>query len=315
MTLRVNGKAIPEQAVLSELKRLMDFYGRHMSRDELGRHAEELYRRAREHAVGTQLLIEEVARRHVEAPDADVERALAEMVGKIGGEAKLDEALARQGLTREQFRASIRMGRQLDALVGRITSGVPEVTEQEVLKYHEEHPDRYVTPERAEVRHILVRPATGSEADKDTARACLLGIRQRVLEGEDFAELAAAHSECPSGKEAGGNLGWITRGTAVPEFDKAVFEDLEPGELSDPVETALGLHLIEKQESADVEPVSFDEVKERIRELMLHERRGEALSAYVEKLRAKAVIEEESEEDRARWEQVFDSFLDGHAPN
>lgn len=315
MTLRVNGKAIPEQAVLSELKRLMEFYGRHMTRDELGRNAAELYRRAREHAVGTQLLIEEVARRHIEVPDADVDRSLAGLVGKIGGEAKLDEALAQQGLTRDQFRASIRMGRQLDALVARITSGVPEVSEQEALQYYEEHPDRYVTPERAEVRHILIRPATDAEADKATARSRLLALRQQVLEGEDFADLAAAHSECPSGKEAGGSLGWIVRGTTVPEFDKAVFDELEAGELSEPVETALGLHLIEKQEAADVEPASFDEVKERIRELMLHERRGQALSAYVEKLRAQAAIEDESEEDRARWEQVFDSFLDGRAPN
>ena len=219
MTLRVNGQIIPDKAILAELKRLMEFYGQHMPREEVGRHAADLVERAREHAIGTHLLLEEVKRRHVEVPETDVAAALTDMVKRVGGEAKLAEMLSRQGLTHDQFLASIRVGKQLDTLVARVTSTASECTEEDLRKYFEEHAERYVAADQAQVRHILMRPASEAEGDQATTRSTLMGLKQKVLEGEDFGELASAHSECPSGKQSGGSLGWIARGIMVSEFD------------------------------------------------------------------------------------------------
>lgn len=315
MTLRVNGQIIPEKAILAELKRLMEFYGQHMPREELGRHAAELMERAREHAIGTQLLVGEVKRRHVEVPDEAVAAALGDMIKRVGGEARLAELLSQQGLSQEQFMSSIRVGKQLDALVARVTSTAAECTEEDLRTYYEEHAERYVADDKALVRHILVSPASGAEADQAATRSLLMGLKQKVLEGEDFADLAAAHSECPSGKEAGGSLGWIARGATVPEFDQAVFDDLEIGEISDAVQTSLGMHLIELQDKEPGEPLPFEEVKESIRELLTHERKGQALSEFVARLREKAVIEDSGTGADKDWESVFDSFLDGQKPS
>ena len=310
MKIKVNGQTISEKAVLAELKRQMDFYSQHMPREELGRHTEELLKRAREHAVGTQLLVEEVRRRNIEVSDADVDAAMSGMATKAGGVDKLKEILARQGLTLGQFQASIRVGKQLDALVARVTSGVPECEEAELRKYYEEHAERYVAPDQAQVRHILIRPDSASEADRATTRAKLMGLKQKILEGEDFAELAALHSECPSGKDVGGSLGMLVRGTIVPELNQAIFDDMELGEISDPVETSLGFHLLELQDKELGEPQMFEEAKASIQDLLHHERKGKALSQFVDQLRAKAVIEDDGVED-AHWEKLFDSFLDG----
>lgn len=317
MTLKVNGRVIPEKAILAELKRLMEFYGQHMPREELGRHAAELFERAREHAIGTQLLLEEVNRRHIEVSEADVAAAFADLVKKVGGEAKLAEMLVRQGLTHEQFQSSIKVGKQLDALVARITSTAAECTEDDLRKYFEEHPDRYVAPDQALVRHILMNPASQGETDKTVTRSLLMGLKQKILEGEAFDDLASAHSECPSGKQSGGNLGWIARGATVPEFDQAVFDDLEIGEVSDVVETSLGFHLIELLEKEMGEPLAFEEVRDSILELLTHERRGKVLSEFVAKLRAKAEVEmdDTGAGDTKSWEAIFDSFLDGQKPN
>ena len=315
MTLKVNGQKIPEKAVLAELKRLMEFYGQHMPREELGRHAAELVERAREHAIGTQLLVDEVKRRHIEVNDTDVAAALGDMIKRVGGEDKLTEMLVKQGLSHEQFLASMRVGKQLDMLVARITSTAPDCTEEDLQKYFEEHPERYLAADRAQVRHILMKPATNGEADQAVTRTTLMGFKQKVLEGEEFADLAAAHSECPSGKEAGGSLGWIVRGTTVPEFDQAVFDDLELGEISDPVQTSLGFHMIELQEKEVGDPLPYEEVKEGIRDLLTHERKGKALSDFVAQLREKATIEDTGDTDAKQWEGIFDSFLDGQKPN
>lgn len=311
MTLRVNGKIISETAILTELKRLIDFYSQHVSREELGRSMTELTRKAREHAIGTQLLIEEVKRRHIEIPDSEVDKAVAAMAAKAGGDHALDELLARQGLNRKQFSATVRAGKQLDQLVARIVSGVPECTEEELRAFHEEHAEQYVSPDRVQARHILVRPTSPTEADKASARSRLLSLKHQVLEGEDFADLAAVHSECASGKEHGGDLGWIARGAALPEFEQAVFDELEVGEISDVIETPLGFHIVEKLDHEEGEALPFEQVRDRIRELLTHERRGKALSDYVAQLRQDALIEESDDDDPGKWERIFDSFLDG----
>lgn len=88
---------------------------------------------------------------------------------------------------------------------------------------------------RAEASHILVK--TEAEA---------LDLKQQIADGASFADLAKQHSSCPSGK-AGGSLGQFNQGDMVPEFDAVIFSDLPIGEVSDPVKTQFGYHLIEVQ--------------------------------------------------------------------
>jgi parvulin-like peptidyl-prolyl isomerase len=137
-----------------------------------------------------------------------------------------------------------------------------------------------------------------------------MGLKQKILEGEAFADLAAVHSECPSGKAEGGSLGMLVRGAIIPELNQAIFEDMELGEISDVVETPLGFHILELQDKELGEPLTFEQAKPSIQELLHHERKGKALSQFVAHLREKALIEDDGVAD-AHWEKLFDSFLDG----
>ncbi|MHB8623093.1 MAG: peptidylprolyl isomerase [Sulfuricaulis sp.] len=92
------------------------------------------------------------------------------------------------------------------------------------------------------VRHILLRPSEIQSLDE--ARTKLLHLRDRIEHGEDFATLARAHSEDPDSAANGGDLGWVNPGQMVPEFEKAM-NALKPNELSQPVRTPFGLHLIQ----------------------------------------------------------------------
>jgi len=74
-----------------------------------------------------------------------------------------------------------------------------------------------------------------------------LDLKQQIADGADFAELAKQHSACPSGK-SGGSLGQFNRGDMVPEFDAVIFSDLPIGEVSEPVKTQFGYHLIAVQQ-------------------------------------------------------------------
>lgn len=88
---------------------------------------------------------------------------------------------------------------------------------------------------RAEARHILVD--TEDQAND---------LKKQIEGGTDFADLAKQHSKCPSGK-AGGSLGEFGQGDMVPEFDAVVFGDLPVGQVSEPVKTQFGYHLLEVQ--------------------------------------------------------------------
>ena len=88
---------------------------------------------------------------------------------------------------------------------------------------------------RAIASHILV----SSEAEA-------LDLKKQIEEGASFADLAKQHSSCPSGR-SGGSLGEFGQGDMVPEFDAVIFSDLPLGEVSDPVQTQFGFHLIEVQ--------------------------------------------------------------------
>lgn len=92
---------------------------------------------------------------------------------------------------------------------------------------------------RAAARHILVPDQQKAEE-----------IKQEIEQGADFAEMAKKHSQCPSGKQ-GGELGEFGQGDMVPEFDRVIFSDMPIGQVSEPVKTQFGYHLIDVKKRMD----------------------------------------------------------------
>ncbi len=135
-------------------------------------------------------------------------------------------------------------------------------------------------------RHILLR--TGSELSEAAARNRLVTYKQRVQTGTDFADLARQFSQDGSAS-AGGDLGWASPGQFVPEFEE-VMARLQPGQISDPLISRFGAHLIQVMERREV-PLSVREQREMVR-TQLREKKIEALySAWVEELRGRAYVE------------------------
>ena len=136
-------------------------------------------------------------------------------------------------------------------------------------------------------RHILLRPdALVTEQQVQTRIAQL---RERIAQGEDFAVLARAHSQDPGSGSKGGDLGWVTPGEMVPEFDKAM-DELEPGEISEPVKSRFGWHLIqvqERREQDDTEEHRRNSARESIRQ----RKTEEELQIWLRRLRDESYVE------------------------
>ncbi len=288
--IAVNGEVIPPEAIAFELSRLAQFYSRHMAEEQVRQQLPELRARAVEQAVGAKLLIAEAERLDLQVDEADIDERIAAMVKQAGGAERFAALLAKQRLSENGLRVQMRRGRRVDLLVERIVAEAPDPTEEDVRTHFEAHRDEYSRPERVLAQHILVKPAGEDEAARAQARAKLETIRNRVAAGASFADEAAAHSDCPSGKQ-GGSLGWVARGMMTEAFDQAVF-DLNLLELSGIIETEFGYHIIYKTAHEDSAPADFDEAREGVRDFLRHARRGELLASHVAELRARAKIEE-----------------------
>lgn len=289
--IKVNGQIIPDEAIDFELARLIKLYSEHISRDQIEQQMDLLRSKAKEQAIGAKLLIEEAERLDLRVSSERIEMKIKELVESAGGEEAFRDKTERQGISMEQLREGVERGAKVDLLVDRITEGIADPTEAEILDHYKAHAGEYTVPDSARVSHILIKPLSSSESDRNTAKSRLMEIRAEIEDSKDFAEQAAAFSECPSGRKTGGSLGWISRGMTVGDLDRVIFS-LGVGELSEVVETPLGFHILKKTDERAGGQAEFGDVKEKAREFLRHARRGEAIAAYVAELRKKAVIED-----------------------
>ncbi len=133
----------------------------------------------------------------------------------------------------------------------------------DLQRYYSSHQDDYRVPERARVRHILIKtPMAGPDGKMDQkavdeARAKAEDVLKQVKAGGNFADLAKKYSQDPGSAQNGGELGWIVKGQTVPEFEKTAFSQ-NPGQISGLVQTSYGFHIIqtEEKEPAHVKPLS-----------------------------------------------------------
>jgi len=135
-------------------------------------------------------------------------------------------------------------------------------------------------------RHILIRAAAGDDKASKEAEDKIKAIIVRLKKGEDFAKVASEATEDPSGKANGGDLGYFSKEQMVPEFSDTAFK-LDKGQISEPVKTQFGWHVI-KVEDKRVKPVPpFDEVKPQIENYVQRKAQAELVTS----LRASAKIE------------------------
>ena len=149
------------------------------------------------------------------------------------------------------------------------------VTDAEARTFYDGQVAQMKPEEEIKTRHILVE-------SEDEAKQ----LREKIAHGANFAQLAKEHSKDPGSKDDGGELGYFGRGQMVPQFEEAAFK-LQKGDLSEPIQTQFGWHLIQLDDRRQRKPPEFDEVKGRLVAAMVHRKAQEAVA----ELRGKAKIE------------------------
>ena len=149
-------------------------------------------------------------------------------------------------------------------LTGELLSENIQIDEEELVTHFEKKKESLLTQEQRQASHILIQVAAG--ADEETvnqAKAEAEDVLEQIRNGADFAELAEQHSDDPGSATQGGDLGFFARGAMVPEFDKTVFS-MEVDEVSEPVRTQFGFHIIRLTEVRGSEIPTLDDVREEL---------------------------------------------------
>ena len=138
-------------------------------------------------------------------------------------------------------------------------------SEDELRRYYDETADSYMVDEQRKASHILLGMEEGKTLEESPeVSAKLAQIQDRLKSGEAFEELAREFSDDPGSAQQGGDLGQVLRGVMVPPFEEALFALQEQGQISEPVLTSFGVHLIRLDEITPRKVKSFEEVREQI---------------------------------------------------
>jgi peptidyl-prolyl cis-trans isomerase C len=223
--------------------------------------------------------------------NAKVEEELKRFEEQFGSREKLEEELKKDGKSFEELRKMIESSQRQRAWFEPKIAALTEVTEDEMKKFYASTPEASRAPEVVRASHILLLtpPEGGEEIAKQKLKE-IQEIRAKIVAGEPFEIMAKNHSEDPGSKDKGGDLNYFRRGEMVKEFEDVAFS-LPAGEVSGPVKTQYGYHLIKVTDHKAAANVSFEEVKPRIQAFLEDRKRREAVRKVIDGLRAEATIE------------------------
>jgi len=156
-----------------------------------------------------------------------------------------------------------------------------------ILKLYEQRGGGEQLVDQAKVRHILIKPS--EILTNDEAHAKLLGVRQKIIDGADFAEQAKEYSEDIGSMLSGGDLGWSLPGQFVPEFE-SMMGQIEIGEVSVPFRSQFGWHILQVQERRS-EDMSENMMRNQASNLLRKRRFEEELQVWLQEIRDEAFVE------------------------
>lgn len=188
-----------------------------------------------------------------------------------------------------------------------------QLTDAQIQDYYNSHKDEYRTPERVRARHILLSTANKPKDEVAKIQAQADALLKQIKAGGDFAELAKKNSQDPGSAQKGGDLGWVSRGQMVKNFEDAVFT-LKPNEISNVVTTEYGFHIIQVLEKQPAHLQSLDEVKPAITVTLKNQTVFDRMQELADKARAELAKAPKNAEQIATQLNLQYMLVPGYRP-
>jgi len=250
-----------------------------------------------ENLISFELLYQESKKQGIKVEEATVVEKLRGVKERFPSEDAFKDMLRNSNLSEADMISQLRRGMAVEQFVDKEFVQKVAVSDKEMKDYYDTHQDRFKQPEQVHASHILIKVDPEADASRQAeARKEIEKIQKKVKKGEDFAALAKEHSQCPSNTK-GGDLGYFGRGQMVKPFEKAAFA-LEPGQVSDIIETRFGYHLIKVMDKKPERTLAYKDATGGLEQHLKQSKVRQEVLAYVEKLEEKAKVERFLVEDR-----------------
>jgi parvulin-like peptidyl-prolyl isomerase len=287
----VNDEAVTQSELDVYLRPLYEEMRKEVAGEELMGQLNQIRLKLLNQIIEDRLVFQQAKTLGINVDDAEIEGRLEELRSRFASETELEKKLQDQGLSlteiRERYRREITIRKLHDV---EIRSRVV-VSPQEIETFYRDRKNELADEEKLRLRSITVRKneeaVEKGTTDEDAKKKIEL-VRERLLKGESFEKLAQEFSEDGHG-QTGGEIGWIKRGEMLQTIDEVIF-DLKKNELSPVLETATGYHLFQIEEKSTSRIPPFEEVREKIQEILFREEAQQRFQEWMSELKARAYI-------------------------
>jgi len=284
MTLFVNGEKIEESEIKREFERLKPHYEQAFKDQDPKQQESQILDWSKENVIEMVLIKQEAKKNADPIPEAELESVLAKVKEQYTDQeqfykdfdAKDDEKI------KEILEMQIKVERRLEE----VHKDIPEPSKQDVSQYYEDNKEQLKSPEQIRVAHIV--KYISWQTDEEAAQNIIRQAHDELKNGAVLETLAQKYSDCP---ENGGDLGYITRGEMVEEFEDVVF-NLGVGQASDVFRTRFGFHIAKLYDRKAPALPELKEVKDQIVDTLKEQAKSKAIDDFIDKLKSKAKIEE-----------------------
>ena len=284
----VNNEVVTQAELNAILLPLYTQYKSTYSDEELLMKIDEAKKNILYKLIEDKLILQEAHKIGMPATDEEVAERLEQIKSQFSSSEEFKSALASQGLTVVDLKEKYREQLIKEKMVNREVRSRVSVTPIEIALFYEKNKDDFNLPAQVKVMTIMIRK---SEADPESNTDSLKKIKMielKMAEGEDFTKLAREYSQDPSAVD-GGDMGYINKGQMMKKIDEVIFS-LQPGEISETIETPVGYHVFKIVEVKEAGAESFDEARMQIENYLFQEKAKERFDEWMTNLKENAYI-------------------------
>lgn len=221
--------------------------------------------------IEQKVISKEAAKQNIKVTDKEINAELENLKSQYGGEDALNQALASSGVKLSELKKDLKTNIEAKKMV----ESTINIKDSEIKSYFNENKDSLATEAQVKASHILV-------ADEKTAKE----VKAKLDKGEDFAKLAKEYSTDTASKSDGGNLGYFKKGDMVEAFSNKAFS-MKVNEVSDPVKTEYGYHIIKVTGKKEAQKATYENSKAKIKQTLLDQKYQTEYPTWLQKLKKK----------------------------
>ncbi len=284
----VNNEVITQTELNDILLPVYTQYKSTYSDEELLKKIDEAKKNILYQLIEDRLILQEARKIGMPATDEEVNERLQQIKSQFANSEEFKSILASQGLTVADLKEKYKEQIMIKKMINREVRSRVNVTPIEVALFYEKNKNDFNVSAQAKVMTIMIRKNEESpETNSDSLKKIKM-IEFKIAEGEDFSKLAREYSQDPSAVE-GGDMGYINKGQMMKKINEVIFS-LEPGEISETIETPVGYHIFKIIEVKEAGIESFDEARPQIENYLFQEKAKERFDEWMNGLKENAYI-------------------------